>query len=1233
MTSVRRRSRLDAATIVLALVAGGIGAVALLGWIIDNDTLKSVVPGLATMKVNTALAVILVSVGVAMHQTRDSRLLRLAAVLGIIVTTICFLTGFQYATGWAFGIDELLAADPGTVAPRPAGRMAPATAFALSAAGLSLALLSLARSNRQIWLAHIFAAIPATIGLISATGYAYRIESFYTFGPFTSVAINTAATLLTLSTALLMTRARESWLSVFAHRPIARVVLHRSLALSIGVPLVLGYLIIYGIRSGGMDTLLGPIAFAAAMVIAFTWYAISLSRSLAVAEGKLIDAKAKNQIAADEINALFDAAPVGLGIFDRELRYVRINDRLAEMNGISAADHIGKTISDLLPDLNDAAVMQMQRVLAGESLFGVEHVGTTPAQPGVERTWRANWLPFRDRMGAIAGIALSADEVTDEKTERVRAGLLFQVMDALQAKPRDALTATAALLRDHYKVSRIGFAEVGEDQNTIVIYSECGDGVGVSAIGEHILEEYGMPIAKELRAGCTLVVDDVAIDARTAVNSAAYAAIETRSIITVPLIREERLRGTMYINHHEPRHFTTEEVRLFEEVASRAWSVMEQARIEERLAETSRRLDAVLNNASVAIFLMDERQHCAYMNRAAEELTGFGFAETQGRPLHDVIHHSYPDGRHFPLAECAIDRAFPESANMRGEEVFVHKDGSFYPVAFVASPICDEDSRTIGTIIEVRDVRVEKAAAQALADSEARLRAVIDSSPVGLVFADAQGTITGGNARVEEIIGHPVLPSPNVDAYGEWVSFHADGRQVEAREYPLARVITGDAERAELDVLYRRGDGRDAWIRFVASTVRNANGTLLGGVVASLDIDREKRLTDELELQVARVVGEHQVAMAQLHEAQKLETIGQLTGGMAHDFNNLLTPIMGVLEMMERRVAGEERTTRLVTGALQSAERAKNLVQRLLAFARRQHLETRPVDVATLIEGMRDLIERSIGPTISVEIDVEPSLQAVMADPNQLELALLNVSVNGRDAMPTGGVLRIQASHKNVQSGCVADLGGGNYVCLSVSDTGTGMDADTLRRCIEPFYTSKGVGEGTGLGLSMVHGMMRQIGGTLVIASVLGQGTTMELWLPCSKKVARSDTVEQAPMTPAPRRSTILLVDDEELVRESTADMLDRLGYDVVQAKDGACALELLREQSTIDALVTDYLMPGMTGRELAEHARRDRPGLPVLLITGYTRLDEIGTDLARLEKPFRQAEFAARVAELVGRS
>ena len=655
--------------------------------------------------------------------------------------------------------------------------------------------------------------------------------------------------------------------------------------------------------------------------------------------------------------------------------------------------------------------------------------------------------------------------------------------------------------------------------------------------------------------------------------------------------------------------------------------ITEQRQTQQALIESEVRYRAVFEQAGIGVarvsldgrFIQVNDRYCTILGRGREELVGESWRD---------ITHADDLARDVAKREHLMAG---DSANFTMEKRYVGKDGREIWVNITVSLVRDAADAPAFFVAMAEDIGARKLAEAALSDSESTMRTVLDAAPVGLVFADATGRITHGNARLVEIIGHPILQSPDIDAYAEYVSFHADGRRVEAREYPFARIFTGEAERAELEVLYRRGDGRDVWVRTVGAALRSADGTLLGAVGAMLDIDRETRLTQQLVSEVEHAVAERQSALAQLFEAQKLETIGQLTGGVAHDFNNLLTPIMGVLEMMQHRVAGEDRASRLVAGALQSTERAKNLVQRLLAFARRQHLDTRAVDLAQLVEGMRDLIDHSIGPTIAVEVALDDALGCVSADANQLELALLNLAVNARDAMPGGGALRFAARREDVHPGNALQLGLGRYICLTVSDTGAGMDAETLKRCIEPFFTSKGIGEGTGLGLSMVHGMMGQLGGGLNIISAPGQGTTMELWLPCSSEEADEAGLERVTVMPAMRRATILLVDDEELVRESTADMLDRLGYDVVQAGDGAGALELLAGSTTIDALITDYLMPGMTGRELAEQARRNRPDLPVLLITGYTRLDEIGSDLARLEKPFRQADFAARVAELVG--
>jgi CheY-like chemotaxis protein len=360
-----------------------------------------------------------------------------------------------------------------------------------------------------------------------------------------------------------------------------------------------------------------------------------------------------------------------------------------------------------------------------------------------------------------------------------------------------------------------------------------------------------------------------------------------------------------------------------------------------------------------------------------------------------------------------------------------------------------------------------------------------------------------------------------------------------------------------------------------------------------------------------------------------MEAMGQLTGGVAHDFNNLLTPIIGSLDMLVRRGLGSERERRLIDGALQSAERAKTLVQRLLAFARRQPLQPQPVDLRRLVTGMADLISSTSGPNIDVHVDLPEGLPPATADANQVEMALLNLAVNARDAMPDGGLLTISAARATVSGEERTSLRRGHYVRLSVTDTGTGMDEATLARAIEPFFSTKGIGKGTGLGLSMVHGLARQLNGDLTIRSGPGEGTSVELWLPISAALADGD--ERRPDLPAATKGlgTALLVDDEELVRLTTADMLIDLGYEVAEAASAEEALRLLDEGLQPSLLVTDHLMPGMNGAELARLVGSRRPGLPVLIVSGYAEADGVAPGLARLTKPFRNSELASSLAAL----
>ncbi len=444
---------------------------------------------------------------------------------------------------------------------------------------------------------------------------------------------------------------------------------------------------------------------------------------------------------------------------------------------------------------------------------------------------------------------------------------------------------------------------------------------------------------------------------------------------------------------------------------------------------------------------------------------------------------------------------------------------------------------------------------------------------------------------------------------------------------------TGEPFDAEFRIL--RPDGETRWCAASAATTLDAAGRRLSGV--TYDITARKRaeealidLNRELEGRIEERTREREAALAQLFEAQKLDTIGQLTGGVAHDFNNLLMAVLGSLELLEKRLDPQDDLARRLLGnAVQGAQRGAALTQRLLAFARRQELRPETVAVADLVEGMRGLLERALGPSVALETRLPADLPPVRIDANQFELALLNLAVNARDAMPTGGTITLEGGSVAAAPG----LPPGAYVRVALADTGTGMDAATLAKATEPFFTTKGPGKGTGLGLSMVQGLMAQSGGTLRVSSAPGQGTTVALWLPAAAPVEARENPARAALPGLAEipPSTVLVVDDDPLVRLGTAAMLEDLGHVALEAASAAEALALIEGRAGIDAVVTDHAMPGMTGLDLARALRAAHPGLPVILATGYAELpseDELA--LPRLAKPFSQDELALQLAAVL---
>ncbi len=533
-----------------------------------------------------------------------------------------------------------------------------------------------------------------------------------------------------------------------------------------------------------------------------------------------------------------------------------------------------------------------------------------------------------------------------------------------------------------------------------------------------------------------------------------------------------------------------------------------------------------------------------------------------------------------------------------------------------------------------------------LHEGEERLRTALLAGRLGSWELDLTTWTLTASAAYKALFGRAANEPFSYDDLLQ--SIHRDDRGHMCKAV-AATVETGADCAADFRIVW--ADGSTHWAEIRARRVRDRAGRYPRLVGVSSDITDRKaseealtKLNEVLEERVAARTAElieaHAAVLAeieqreqaeeQLRQAQKMEMIGQLTGGVAHDFNNLLMAVLGNLDLLRKRLPDDPRTTHLISGALQGAQRGAALTQRLLAFARRQDLKVEPRNLADLVRGAADLIERSAGAQIELHWDLPRELPPALVDANQVELAVLNLIVNARDAMPDGGVLSIQVDHLESPPG--DELSPGGYVRLVVSDTGKGMDATTLRKAAEPFFSTKEPGKGTGLGLSMVHGLALQLNGSLRLTSQVGLGTKVELWLPVTDMVAEEEKpAVAAPSGGATKKMTILVVDDDVLVAMSTVSMLEDLGHNAIEVNSGDRALEILRDNRPVDLLITDYAMPRMNGVQLAAAAREIRPELPILLATGYADLPTgSAIDLPTIGKPYLQDQLAADIMRVL---
>ncbi len=871
---------------------------------------------------------------------------------------------------------------------------------------------------------------------------------------------------------------------------------------------------------------------------------------------------------ASYVDALVEVSPVGMAVFDAELRFVRVNQVLAEVNGIPAEAHIGRRLRDVLPELAPVVEPIMARVLAtGVAERAIPVRGETSRMPGVEREWRVSYV----RLDVQGTLALAC--YVEERTE--------------------VAGAQRALFAQEHEFRAIADGlPIG-----LVMRDPAGEIVFANQAYARIA---GRTLEEARGTGWTLAIHP---DDLPRVMAGVQRAVATRE----PFESEHRhVLGDGQVMWVRTRTFAVlvgptlhRMVTLLEDITARRAAA-------EALRASEERFRTICEVAPLGIFLSDADARVVYSNPAAERILGRSTAEIHGKGWGSAVH---PDDR------AEVERTVAEADKGPGggfslSARLVHPDGTVIWMETQSRNVYDGD-QYLGRVSLVSDVTERRRMVQAVYESEALFREL--SENVDAVFyltrPDASGVdfVSQGfekvwGRRVEELRSNPLL----------WIAaIHPDDREgVEAS-------FTRDRAHFQADYRVIRPDGTLRWISDRSFPVRDAEGEIVR--IAGVATDETERRTLE----------------AQLLQSQRLESIGRLAGGVAHDFNNLLTVIMSHAAFARQDVANAEDDLLSIE---QAGRRAAELTAQLLAFARRQVIEPRVVDLNTLTGQIDRMLQRLIGAGISLKTQLQPSLWSVKVDPAQIEQVLVNLAVNARDAMPDGGTLTIETANATLGPGYAVshvDVTPGEYVMVAVSDSGEGIDPALLPMIFEPFFTTKQHGAGTGLGLATCYGIVKQAGGHIWAYSEPGRGATFKVYLPRVEGVAVEVTPAEA-VEPAGGDETVLLVEDDAHVRAIGARALRAQGFHVLEAVDGIDAMTVARAfNGTIHMLVTDVVMPRMGGKELAERLSAERPDMRILFASGYTRnaivhqgVLQMGTSF--LQKPYVPAILVARVREVL---
>lgn len=860
------------------------------------------------------------------------------------------------------------------------------------------------------------------------------------------------------------------------------------------------------------------------------------------------------------------------------------NDAYIPTLGVKHPVMLGNPLREVWSEVYDDVAKQIELVRAGEATWNDEFLLLLERSGSPEETYHSfSYSPLREADGTVGGLLCVVREDTAHVIGRRRLETLRSLGSALSGttdRTSIALAIETALGFNERDFPFVAFDLEGQTaaEETTTVFQKAG-------VGPADFEEAGkivdLPGASVLPLG--------AWD-RPPKEALAIA-------IPGPAGREPA--GSLLLGLNPYRGDDPDVLDVARLIAAQIGGALANAAA---IEVERRRADRIWSFSRDFMVVVDEEGVFQSVSPSWTRILGHPAEQVVGRSFSDFMH---PDDI---AANCdALGHAQVYGNLSNYEYRFRATDGSYHSVEW-------HTTMEEGLVYAYgRDVTERRQVEEALINSQEQFRHLVQGvTDYAIYMIDLEGRVSSWNEGARRIKGY----EPG-EIIGEHFSrFYTDDDR--ERGEPVRALETAREEGRFISEGWRvRKNGEPFRASVVIDAIRDDEGRPIGFAKITRDITERDQAQHELE-----------IAREALFQSQKMDAIGQLTGGVAHDFNNLLMAVLSSLDLLRKRVPDDPMTQRLLNNAVEGAKRGATLTQRMLAFARRQELELDSFDLPQLLSGMSDLVQRSIGPEWPISTNLPLRLPAVRADANQLEMAILNLIVNARDATPSGGHILISATSEVLREGAVEDLPAGTYVRLVVRDKGTGMDAETLRRATEPFFTTKGVGKGTGLGLPMVHGMARQIGGSFELQSKPGEGVSAILWLPAAETGSRtSEPLAAEEPLPSMSRLTILAVDDDALVLMNTAALLEDLGHVVIEAESARAAMGAVRARKDIDLIITDQAMPDMTGVDLIAAVEEFRPHMPVIIASGYGEgVDVPGRQVVRLSKPFNQRQLAKAI-------